>query len=381
MLALLLGVLKIVGIVLLIILGIILLLILLVLLVPIRYRVEGAFDGKPAGLAKVTWLLHLISAKAEYQEALDVTVRVLGFRVFGMKLPEEAGEDASPKTKPDAGSKTKSHGKASSGAGEDTDEDAGTENLKGCESSAESKKKNAEKTGKEEINREDDGGVRAEAKTEVKAETKAKIKVNNTEAADLKKTDGVEQTIHIEGMDGKEETTGNNIEETQPQSSSSFLTGIYEKLNAKCVGTIRGILQKIRSVAAAAREKFQAIRDKEEWAVAFLKNKDNQKTFCLMKRQIFRLIRHIFPQKLSGRVKFGFDDPSTTGQILTYISPFYGCYAGKLELIPVFEEKVLEGEVSLKGRARILTVLWIAARMLFDRNFRKLIRWFLDRER
>ncbi|MCD8222990.1 MAG: hypothetical protein LUD07_12575 [Clostridiales bacterium] len=374
MLALLLGVLKIAGVILPIVLGIILLLILLVLLVPIRYRAEGAFDGKPAGLVRVTWLLHLISVKAEYREDLDLTVRVLGFRVFGRKLPEETGAelgaDVSSRTKPDA--------KASSGMGENRDPAYGAENLKRNETGAENKK-SAEKPGKRENGRAEDS--KAEVKTKVKAGARAKIKADAEEADGRKKIDRIRQTIHIEEPNGKEETVNNNIEETPSQSSPFFLTGIYEKLKAKCTGTIKEVIQKIRSAASAAQEKVQAVRDKKEWVVAFLKNKDNQKTFRLVKRQVFRLIRHIFPQKLRGRVRFGFDDPGTTGQILTWISPLYGLYAGKLELIPVFEDKALEGEVSLKGRVRILTVLWIAARMLLDRNFRKLIRWFLDRER
>jgi len=62
---------------------------------------------------------------------------------------------------------------------------------------------------------------------------------------------------------------------------------------------------------------------------------------------------------------------------LTYISPFYGLYADKLELIPVFEESVLEGQLQVKGRIRIGTVLMIAGRMLLDKNFRKLLRMWM----
>ena len=72
MLQVLLLILKIIGIALLAIIGLILLIILLILFVPVRYRLDGTvpeteldqgFDvEKINGSAKVTWLLHFVSA-------------------------------------------------------------------------------------------------------------------------------------------------------------------------------------------------------------------------------------------------------------------------------------------------------------------------------
>ena len=64
-------ILKIIGIILLSILGIVLTLIVVVLFVPIRYRAKiETTDGvkKLRVEAKVTWLLHLISAHVAYKE-------------------------------------------------------------------------------------------------------------------------------------------------------------------------------------------------------------------------------------------------------------------------------------------------------------------------
>ena len=82
----------------------------------------------------------------------------------------------------------------------------------------------------------------------------------------------------------------------------------------------------------------------------------------------------MLPRRVKGKLRFGFDDPYTTGQVLMYLAPFYGLYARKLELIPVFEEPVLDGELYLKGKVRIGTVLVLAARMMLDRNFRSLLK-------
>lgn len=82
----------------------------------------------------------------------------------------------------------------------------------------------------------------------------------------------------------------------------------------------------------------------------------------------------MLPRKISGRVRFGFDDPATTGQILTYISPFYGLYAKTLKLEPIFEEKVLDGELHVKGHIRAATLLWIVIRVVLNKNFRVLLK-------
>ncbi len=121
-------------------------------------------------------------------------------------------------------------------------------------------------------------------------------------------------------------------------------------------------------------DKLKQAKEQKDRATEFLKREENKKTFRLVKRQLKALLRHILPGKARGKVKFGFDDPYTTGQVLMYISPFYGMYGKRFQVIPVFEEPVLEGEAWLKGRIRIGTVLAIGIRLLFDKNFRTLLR-------
>lgn len=121
-------------------------------------------------------------------------------------------------------------------------------------------------------------------------------------------------------------------------------------------------------------DKLKAIGQQKDRAAAFLKDEENQRTFRLLWKQAKALLRHILPVDLRGKVRFGFDDPYTTGQVLTYISPFYGLYGKKFRMIPVFEEAVLEGEGWLRGRIRIGTVLVLGIRIFFDKNFRHLLK-------
>lgn len=86
----------------------------------------------------------------------------------------------------------------------------------------------------------------------------------------------------------------------------------------------------------------------------------------------WKMARHSLPRKIKGRAKFGFEDPSTTGQILTYVSLLYPCYAKSVELVPMFTEKVIDLDLYFRGRVRLFSLIWICVKIWFDRNFRYL---------
>ena len=92
MVAIVLGILKIIGILLLVILGLLLFVIISVLFVPLRYRAEGSFYEKLKGSASVSWFLHLISLKISYDEKAQVDVRVLWFHPGREKAEKSAGQ-------------------------------------------------------------------------------------------------------------------------------------------------------------------------------------------------------------------------------------------------------------------------------------------------
>lgn len=132
---------------------------------------------------------------------------------------------------------------------------------------------------------------------------------------------------------------------------------------------IKVTFQRICGKLKTAEERWQKLMD-------FLEKEENKNTFRLLKRQVIRFFKHVLPGKVSGTVRFGFEDPYTTGRILTYISPFYGWYGRTIQVIPVFDERVLDGELSLKGRIRIATLLFIGFQVWRDKNFRTLLkRW------
>ena len=95
MVHILLMILKIIGILLLIILAIALVLVLAVLFVPLRYRLKADYHGTPRGYTRVSWLLSLLTYRAEYgQSGLVQKVRICGICLWRSDKSREEADEA-----------------------------------------------------------------------------------------------------------------------------------------------------------------------------------------------------------------------------------------------------------------------------------------------
>lgn len=329
MLGFFLGILKWLGILLLVILGLVLAVLLAVLIVPIRYEAEGSFKGEPAAKGRVSWLWRLFSCQVVYDGEAEVSLRIFGVKTGRKKEAADGAEEAEipepvvtarekhpEKEEPAGGNKPAEEEPA--GSNKPAEEAPVSGSQPGEECPAPEMPETCERTSAEKL--ESDAAKAAPEQPGAETET------------------------------GKKRQKKKRIRQNPFQK-------------------IKVTFQRICGKLKTAEEKWQKLRD-------FLEKEENKNTFRLLKRQVIRLFRHILPGKVSGKVRFGFEDPYTTGRILTYISPFYGWYGRKIQVIPVFDEQVLEGEISLKGRIRIATLLFIGFQVWRDKNFRTLLkRW------
>lgn len=137
---------------------------------------------------------------------------------------------------------------------------------------------------------------------------------------------------------------------------------------------LRGRLGGLKKRLMRIGSNLQELNEKRKRLMEFLRKEENKRVFRLLKRQLVRFLRHVLPQKLSGKLVFGLGDPYLTGQVLTVVSPFYGFYGRNFALTPVFDAEalVLEGETKFRGRIRIGTLIWIGLRILIDKDARRL---------
>lgn len=86
---------------------------------------------------------------------------------------------------------------------------------------------------------------------------------------------------------------------------------------------------------------------------------ENKKTLLLMLEKTKNLLVHILPKRIVGFFKFGFDDPSTTGQVLEAVAIFYPLYRDDFKIVPMFYDEIIEVDISFKGRLRVFYALYI----------------------
>lgn len=119
-------------------------------------------------------------------------------------------------------------------------------------------------------------------------------------------------------------------------------------------------------------KKIKEIKEKIKHIKEMASDQRIHRAILLLIDGAWKMARHSLPRKIKGRAKFGFEDPSTTGQILTYVSLLYPCYAKSVELVPMFTEKVIDLDLYFRGRVRLFSLIWICVKIWFDRNFRYL---------
>ena len=326
MVAIVLGILKIIGILLLVVLGLLLFVILSVLFVPVRYRAEGSVYESLKAKASVSWFLHLISLKVSYDEKMQTDFRILWFHPGRETNEEDTDQAESGRTECETGG-----GKTDKAEPRMDEAEAVKENTAGAE------------TGKQDL------------KDEL---------AERVETAEVPGTSETPENPETETPDDAD---------SKPKKSRFRLSAIPERICRWIAGMkarIHRISQRLKGIAG----KFRHGKARWETIRAFIRDEENKKAFRLAKKQIFAVIRHVLPRKLEGKVHFGFDDPYTSGQVLTWISPFYGLYGRHVQVIPDFLEPCLEGELKLKGRIRLGTLLFLVFRMLQNKQIRLWIR-------
>lgn len=340
MIAIVLGILKIIGILLLVVLGLLLFVILSVLFVPVRYRAEGSVYESLKAKASVSWFLHLISLKVSYDGKMQTDFRILWFHPGRETNEEDTDQAESGRTECEIGG-----GKTDKAEPRMDEAEAVKENTAGAE------------TGKRDL--KDELAERVET-AEVKPETD-QVKTERPESGEVPETSENPETETSDDADSK------------PKKSRFRLSAIPERICRWIAGMkarIHRISQRLKGIAG----KFRQGKARWETIRAFIRDEENKKAFRLAKKQIFAVIRHVLPRKLEGKVHFGFDDPYTSGQVLTWISPFYGLYGRHVQVIPDFLEPCLEGELKLKGRIRLGTLLFLVFRMLQNKQIRLWVR-------
>ncbi|QHQ62516.1 DUF2953 domain-containing protein [Anaerocolumna sedimenticola] len=371
--------LKIIGIILASILGLFIFLILVVLLVPIRYRINADNRDEIRAEAKISWLLSIINILILYSDnKLLIRLKLFGRIFYDSRNPKSSEQPGKRKQiskirktekitepknerKPQKETELKTEIKTETGIKTETKSE--TEKIQSIDintSVTESKKTEPDKIEIKKVQTE-------EKRTKVTNKIPADIIKTEIKAAEISRNTTKNETIAESDLDTEEEIT----EETK----SGFLAGlkrVFQKIKVffvKLPERFHGIKVKLFNL----KEKILNISEKWNRIKLFLIDDSNKKALSKSYLTIKKVLKHIRPTKLQMELEFGTGDPCSTGQILGVMAVFYSFYGRSIQVIPNFEEEILEGSMFCTGRIRLLTLLIICIQLILDKNFRKLL--------
>ena len=136
------------------------------------------------------------------------------------------------------------------------------------------------------------------------------------------------------------------------------------------------LLEKLEQKIQAGRR----LKRKWESVKKFFRSKMFREALLHAKKEVLYFLTKAAPKKVTGTVRFGFDDPALTGETLGILGMIYGKLPKDLSIQPDFEQEILQGDVRMKGSFQAVTAAGIALRLFRDQNLRKTIRHFKHKE-
>lgn len=343
MLQVILFILKLIGWILLVILGLLLLVLLAVVFTPLRYQAEARCPGKLSELeAGVSFgiFFRLISGGLQYRKGnLSWNIRAAWIRLGDTGDAEEEIEEAA-----------------------DDLEDMGEKVLEEIADAEE-----AEEASEEDRSEK----AREEASEEPKSEQPEEETAEDTKSENLPQgpEDTQKEPVRESAAEASAESRDQKVENKSEESADTDKKKPKKTLSDK----ITAVFNKIEYTFDKMCAKIEMLSAKAELVTDFLSDGVHQSAFLKCLAELKKLLFRLRPKQCRGEIRFGFEDPCLTGKVLAGASMLYPYWGEHVYCCPDFEEKVLEGEVSVKGAFRILPAAVMGWNLLWNRNVRRTV--------
>lgn len=302
-------ILAVIGIVLLVLLALLILTVLAVLFVPIRYRASGEKEAdRIEGVAAVSFLYPILSFK--WQRAGNENRWAL--RLLGIRLKSSRKADKDKAAEPE---------KTDKGKAEETAQAAKPE----------------------------------KAAEPVKEEAKQPV-ISNAQNA--------------ETGNAAQQTGENGTQETDRASSETGSAGDKTSEKRAADKQEKGTETKARFTISGLCDKMENIRDNVEYYKERLTAEENRLFLKRTKERIFAVLKSIKPKVLTARIVCGTGSPDTTGYVCAVYGMLYPVIEDRISFTADFENKVLDGELSVKGKVRVATLVRHGIKILLDKQLK-----------
>ncbi|OKZ62060.1 MAG: hypothetical protein BHW05_08805 [Clostridium sp. 42_12] len=178
-----------------------------------------------------------------------------------------------------------------------------------------------------------------------------------------------EQNVPKKQSDKTEEQITSKQTTDQREERSAFRQADEREKKLRGIRQLFLWLQNVLKIVRKIKKKVHSVQD----LVDILRSDAGKAFICIVKENVIHLWKQIHPRRMRGKVIFGTGDPCSTGELLGVLALFYAWYGNGVQIIPDFEQKRIEGNVSFRGRIRMITLICIAWRIIKNKDGRKLL--------
>ena len=371
MLHIILLILKIIGWILLAILGLLVLLICVVFFVPLRYRAEGRCRGtldSLYGKIRFSWFMHLVSGSAVYDGGkLMWTVRIAWKKLYG-----GVEEDWKEAHEPARAAKHTEEDYEPARAVKHTEE----EDLKALEELMDNgAQQRLEDQKDENIVEEKPPDARRSDQEQKEGHLQEKYRED-----DPAEENNLEKLLREEMRDSVEENENHPDNQRSPsgdektEAEKESIASRVEKKYEKSVKWLQKIYHKIKYTFKKICDTIRSLLEKKDTLLEFIEDEIHRSAFFAALMELRRLLRFLKPKRLEADIHFGFEDPSITGKVLGLISMIYPFLGKHTNIQPDFEHRVLEGDIAISGKLRVLYVVIVGWNLIWNKNVRTTFR-------
>lgn len=178
-----------------------------------------------------------------------------------------------------------------------------------------------------------------------------------------------EQNVPKKQSDKTEEQIASKQTTDQREERSAFRQADEREKKPRGIRQLFLWLQNVIKIVRKIKKKVHSVQD----LVDILRSDAGKAFICIVKENVIHLWKQIHPRRMRGKVIFGTGDPCSTGELLGVLALFYAWYGNGVQIIPDFEQKRIEGNVSFRGRIRMITLICIAWRIIKNKDGRKFL--------
>lgn len=201
---------------------------------------------------------------------------------------------------------------------------------------------------------------------------KPKKQEKAAESAAVSEGNPEQEKLPAESNAAQEKSDIPNTSETAETSGTPETPGEDRKEGP--IASLAEKIRKLRQTILSAWDKIKQILENIAYYKDLLLQKENRLFFGRCWIQLCRILLHMRPRVLRADLIVGTGAPDTTGYLLAVygmLSPFFGNH---INIVPDFDEPVLEGTLFAKGRVTAFVLLRGGVKILLDKQLHRLIR-------